>query len=240
MSIEEVKNSEELKVAQEDNGFIGYKTRVIDKDVLLAYIFVHNKLVRAKYLLAEPHTNRNDYLIDYSDFNSILTKKYGNPDEDKTIWRDDLYQDNPSEYGTAVGVGHLLKYSKWQTPFTNITTILMGENFDVTVAVEFQSKNIWPARKSEQRAEGVRTILNQAMTMRLAMNFIYALIVALTLSGCMKYPSAKDLEADINRIDQQLIEAKQEKEKYGDGLLSILISLRIETLLNTRAMLNKK
>lgn len=72
------------------------------------------------------------------------------------------------------------------------------------------------------------------------MNFIYALIAALVLSGCMKYPSAKDLEADIYRIDQQLIEAKQEKEKYGDGLLSILISLRIETLLNTRAMLQQK
>lgn len=140
MSIDEVKQSEKLKVAQEDNELLGYKTRVIDKDVLLAYIFVNTKLVRAKYVLAERHTNSNDYLIDYNDFNSILTKKYGEPEEDKTIWRNDLYQDDPSEYGTAVSVGHLLKYAKWQTLSTSITSILTGENFNVTVGVEFQSK----------------------------------------------------------------------------------------------------
>ena len=50
MNIEEVKISEELKVAEERDELIFYKTRVLEKDVLLAYIFVDNKLVRAKYV----------------------------------------------------------------------------------------------------------------------------------------------------------------------------------------------
>ena len=72
------------------------------------------------------------------------------------------------------------------------------------------------------------------------MKILFVVIAAFALFGCGNYPSAKDLEADIKHIDQQLTEARQEKEKYGDGLLSILLTLRIETLLNTRAMLEQK
>jgi len=108
MSIAQVKSSEPLEVAKEDKTLLGYKTTVIGKDVLVAYFFVDNQLVRARYVLVESHTNKNDFITDYNDFKKILTKKYGKPKQDETLWKNDLYKDDYSDWGTAISMGHLV------------------------------------------------------------------------------------------------------------------------------------
>lgn len=65
MSVEQVKASEGLDVANDGDNFIGYKTNIIGKDVLIGYYFVENMLVRSRYILAENHTNKNDYISDW-------------------------------------------------------------------------------------------------------------------------------------------------------------------------------
>ncbi|MFQ5780827.1 MAG: hypothetical protein ACE5HN_08605 [Nitrospiria bacterium] len=62
MSIAQVKSSEPLDVVKHDENLLGYKTSVIGKDVFVAYFFVDNQLVRARYILAESHTNKNDFI----------------------------------------------------------------------------------------------------------------------------------------------------------------------------------
>ena len=91
MSIAQVKSSEPLDVAKEDTTLLGYKTTVLDKDVFVAYFFVDNQLVRARYVLAESHTNKNDFITDYNDFKKILTTKYGKAKQDESFWKNDLY-----------------------------------------------------------------------------------------------------------------------------------------------------
>lgn len=85
MSIAEVKSSEPLDVVKEKDDLLGYKTNVIGKDVFVAYFFIDNQLVRARYVLAESHSNNNDYIIDYNDFKEILIKKYGPPKKRRNI-----------------------------------------------------------------------------------------------------------------------------------------------------------
>jgi len=114
MSVAQVKSSEPLEVVKEDKDFLGYKTIVIGKDVLLGYFFVDNQLVRARYVLAESHTNENDFITDYNDFKKILTKKYGKPKQDETFWKNDLYKDDYSHWGTAISLGHLVYLSSWE------------------------------------------------------------------------------------------------------------------------------
>lgn len=155
MSIEDVKSSETLKIAEENENYLGYKTSVIDKKVYIVYFFIENQLVRSRYVLAESHSNRNDYITDYNEFKEILTKKYGKPKRDETFWKNDLYQDDYSSWGTAIGMGHLVYFSSWETPNTEIDCILTGDNFDISCIVEYQSKNLKEIEKKAKEKKAL-------------------------------------------------------------------------------------
>ena len=150
MSIDDVKSSEPLDVFKENGELLGYKTSVIGKNVFLAYFFIDNKLVRARYVLAESHSNNNDYITDYNDFKKILVKKYGIPKKDEALWKNNLYQDDYSHWGTAISIGHLIYLSSWETDNTEINNVLMGDNFDISCMVEYISKNL---KEIEEKAQ---------------------------------------------------------------------------------------
>ena len=155
MSIEEVKSSEPLKIAQEDENLLGYKTSVIGKDVFVVYFFIDNQLVRARYVLAESHSNNNDYITDYNDFKEILTKKYDKPKRDETLWKNDLYKDDYSSWGTAIGMGHLIYFSTWETSNAEIGSYLTGDNFDISCIVEYSSKKLKEIEKKAQEKKAL-------------------------------------------------------------------------------------
>ncbi|MBN1546463.1 MAG: hypothetical protein JW902_07385 [Syntrophaceae bacterium] len=155
MSIAEVKASEPLEVAKEDENFLAYKTSVIGKDVFVAYFFVDNQLTRARYVLADSHSNKNDFIIDYEDFKKILIKKYGNPVQDESIWRNDLYKDDYSDWGTAISIGHLIYFSNWKTKDTGISILLSGENYDISCIIEYSSTNFKETEKKAQEKKAL-------------------------------------------------------------------------------------
>jgi len=139
---QEVQATESLEPAYQKQGILGYKSKLLQKNVLIMYIFVEGKLVRAQYILAERHTNRNAFIQDYEDFKEILTTKYGKPDNDSVYWLNDLYKDEHSRWGFAVSLGHLKYFSSWNTDSTKIVCALHGENYDITCAVEYTSKKL--------------------------------------------------------------------------------------------------
>jgi len=155
MSIADVKSSEPLEVAKEDKNLLGYKTKVINKDVFIVYFFVDNQLVRARYVLAESHTNKNDFITDYNDFKNILIKKYGKPKKDETFWKKDLYKDDYSNRGMAISLGHLVYFSSWETQDTEINNVLMGENFDISCIVEYISKKLEEIEKKAKEKKAL-------------------------------------------------------------------------------------
>ncbi|MCD8403926.1 hypothetical protein [Tenacibaculum finnmarkense] len=71
-----------------------------------------------------------------------MKKKYGKPKEDKTIWKNDLYKDDYSQWGFAVSLGHLIYYSSWETEKTSILFLLNGENYDLKTVIEYSSKEL--------------------------------------------------------------------------------------------------
>jgi hypothetical protein len=155
MTAAEVKASEPLEIAREDEGLLGYKTSVIGKDVFVVYFFIDNQLTRARYVLAESHSNKNDFITDYEDFKKILIKKYGNPVQDESLWRNDLYKDDYSDWGTAISLGHLLYFSNWKTNDTEISNMLMGENYDISCIVEYSSTNLKEIEKKAQEKKAL-------------------------------------------------------------------------------------
>jgi len=119
-----------------------YKTKVIDKKAFVNYFFTDNQLIKAGYILAGLHTNKNDYITDYNDFKEILTKKYGSPKNEQTLWKNDLYKDDHSHWGLAISIGHLKYFSAWETDNTEILNFLSGDNYHILCGVQYRSKSL--------------------------------------------------------------------------------------------------
>lgn len=107
---------------------------------LAVYLFVGNQLVRGKYLILEEYQNQTNHLTDYDELKTLVSKKYGAPTKDETYWLNDLYQDDYTEWGMAVGCGHLSKFATWETADSKINVAIYGENFNVSVSVEYVGK----------------------------------------------------------------------------------------------------
>jgi hypothetical protein len=155
MSVAQVKASEPFTVAEEDTNKLIYQTKVINKDVALIYRFIDSQLVNSGYVLAEEHSNKNDFIEDYKDFKKILIKKYGEPKEDDKIWRDDLFKDDPSNWGNAISIGSLVYRSQWEIQDTLIALSLSGENYQIKVGVVYISKKL---KSLVEKAKGKKAL----------------------------------------------------------------------------------
>jgi hypothetical protein len=150
MSKQDVITSETLKPAEKHPNMIMYKSKLMGDNVFIIYIFVDDKVVRSKYILAEQHSNKNDYIRHYEKYKEALIKKYGKPNEDETWWRNELYKDDPSHWGMAVSMGHLIYFSKWETPETIIFAMLNGDNFEISCGIEYTSKKYEHLEKEQK------------------------------------------------------------------------------------------
>ncbi|GAJ08159.1 unnamed protein product, partial [marine sediment metagenome] len=79
----------------------------------------------------------------YSHLKEKLVEKYGQPIRDEDIWIDDLYKDNPKNWGRAVTRNHLLRYAQWETANTRITIILAGDEYgNIALKIKYRSQQI--------------------------------------------------------------------------------------------------
>lgn len=140
----EVVESEQLDIFTEADRsgikILAYKTDVGGLNATMVYLFAADKLYTAKYIFIEKHTNKNDYINNYNTIKQILTNKYGTPAEDETLWRNNLFKDEPEQYGTALSIGHLVYYSSWNLEKTEISLFINGDNFEVSHTLEYASK----------------------------------------------------------------------------------------------------
>jgi len=154
MSREQIKALENnLKITMEKEEYLGYQTQIAGLDCNLIYFFTNNKLVRGRYFFTEPHSNRNDYILDYTTLKKLLEKKYGEASEDEQIWKNDLYKDDYDQWGFAVCVGHLVYYAKWETDITIIYLSLNGENYEISLMIEYQSKQLKSLEEQEWKKD---------------------------------------------------------------------------------------
>jgi hypothetical protein len=151
MSPDEVKKTENSEFLFQKDNILAYKGKLIDFDALIAYFFAENQLVRARYVLEEEHTNKNDYIEDYKSLKNKLISKYGEPSTDKTEWKNDLYRGDPSLWGFAVSLGHLYYYSIWYADDTNITLSIRGDNYKIHTILEYESKQLVHMEEREKQ-----------------------------------------------------------------------------------------
>jgi len=151
MSKEEVKQSEGKEPVFEKEDGLGYKEELGGLDVVLFYYFRDNRLYQAAYSDMEKHTFRNKYIDDYKKFKELLIRKYGDPILDKQIWYDDLYKNDPSEWGLAISIGHMKYMTAWQNDETTITLGLTGDNFKIDLFILYAGEQI--SKEVEEKKE---------------------------------------------------------------------------------------
>lgn len=108
----------------------------------VAYIYARSTLVRAKYIITDEWVNENRYLTEYESVKSLLGRKYGSPDSDDTLWSNDLWKDDPNDWGNAVEQGHLSFYARWERDDTRVLLHLTGENYESELGIEYASLSL--------------------------------------------------------------------------------------------------
>ena len=147
MSIQEVVQSEEQEYdyMSEDESSLLYSdvTAGNVKFSYLKYSFDNVALNQATYYADDTHSSDNLYVEDYKTLKDKLTSLYGtpNPDDVKEIWYDDLYKDDPNDYGKAVARGDLTMATRWTTDTSIITLFLSGDNYQCKLAIQYYDIN---------------------------------------------------------------------------------------------------
>ncbi|YCH09990.1 hypothetical protein ACTAQJ_10700 [Arthrobacter sp. alpha11c] len=134
-----VKALEENEPRHEEAGYMDFEVKLGRFTCLAIYVFIDEQLVRGKYALIEEYQNQNNFLSAFDELTDLVSKKYGAAKEQNTYWLNELYKDDYTEWGMAVSCGHLSRFSTWETQETTIIAAIMGENFDVSVTVEYSA-----------------------------------------------------------------------------------------------------
>ncbi len=150
----EVRASETFDFLAEQGNATVFTGKVSGKEVGVVYQFLpDDRLFKAAYVFSEKYTNRNTYIRDYEEVSATLERLYGTPTLNETDWSNDLYQDDPQDYGMAVAVGHLAYRAEWETETTFIRHVLTGNNFEINHGVSYSSTELADAGQEQEQQE---------------------------------------------------------------------------------------
>jgi hypothetical protein len=116
---------------------IQYAKNISNMDCMVGYVFADNKLAKAKYSFIARYEDKNQYIRNYNKIRDILLEKYGKSEKERILWKNKTYKDDRSNWGLALGLGHLEINSHWQDADTKIQLRLHGENGRVFLAVMY-------------------------------------------------------------------------------------------------------
>jgi hypothetical protein len=152
MTKDQVKATESLKVAFENNEAIGYDSSVNGLSSEVYYVFAKEKLVRGRYYFTNRHVNENDYIADFINLKKLLIQKYGQPTYEDQIWKNSLYKTDRDNWGMALKAGHMFYFATWQNENTEIYLHLGGDNFEISMSIDYTSKELG-GLEEEQKTE---------------------------------------------------------------------------------------
>ena len=139
MTQNDVISVEKMDPVERNETMIEYKTQILNKKVVLRYLFVQNKLVGALYKLDENYLNSDHFIQTYLQFKQKLSEKYGLPSREITKWLNDTYINNRKKWGLALSLGHTEYVAFWNTQNTSIECSLREEDFDILCLLEYWS-----------------------------------------------------------------------------------------------------
>jgi len=131
---------------------LAHSTRFTGEEALVGYIFVEKKLVRVSVIFTETYIQKLKLLRRFDSMERKLTRVYGEPDSDDTVWSGDLYRDDPDQYGMAVVTGDLMFRTLRTKSGLNILHILDGGNFKANHRLAYYTDETFEIEKSAAEA----------------------------------------------------------------------------------------
>lgn len=149
-SKEDVKNTEsDKKIIHEESDILVVSDILNGLDCEVVYLFIDNKLIRSKYMIKEKYSNGDMYVVKYNELVDLLSKKYGKG-KDKNIIAD-LYKRPGADLGVGVGVGKVHFVSEWKNSKSAIHSVLTGNNFNITLTIEYASIEFAPLEAAKKQ-----------------------------------------------------------------------------------------
>jgi len=146
MSQIQIKALEKGKFIGEDRSsatgldFLAYAGEAGNLSCSIGYLFAEDQLVEGRYLFTAKHVNKLLFIDDFRKVKESITEKYGKPTKDEVFWRNDLYKNDPSDWGMALCVGHLTFEVVWDMPETVILLQILGDNYKVSHRLQYTSR----------------------------------------------------------------------------------------------------
>ena len=127
------------EIERDEHSALVVARQFADHGVLEGYDFLEGSLIAGQYLvLQRPVNGLNEFIDYYQALKTSLTKTYGQPARDQSVWTNDLYQPLPDYWGIAVQMGHLRYAASWNRPDGVITIELTG-NHHSRLAIDYRS-----------------------------------------------------------------------------------------------------
>jgi hypothetical protein len=152
-SPDDVKALEDSTPIADESDKIVFKDNINGFDCNVYYSFINNHLYMGASYFTHSHSNKTDYINDYKSLKELLSHKYGEPITDDTIWYDDLFKNDPSDWGMAISIGHLAYSSKWRVDDTDIYLILKGDNYEINMFIRYSNDNLMEKAKEKETNE---------------------------------------------------------------------------------------
>jgi hypothetical protein len=139
MSNVKVKASEKQKLIREVKDTLFYEYALMGMKCVVSYIFKENQFVSGQYSIEQEHVNPALFNEDYDALKQYLKGLYGMPVSDQDVWKNETYQNDPSQWGFAVSIGFLTRYVVWKGTFAKISLQMSGENHRIFTYIKFSS-----------------------------------------------------------------------------------------------------
>ena len=122
------------------DGIYAFTTYVAGLECLSAYRFTGNKLTSGKYIFL--NNNSDNCVGNYNKLVELLTKKYGEPFSNDKKTTASSYEQKIYTNGELVRNGDMSFEAYWFTPFSTIAIFLKGEQYQVSLNIEYYSNKL--------------------------------------------------------------------------------------------------
>ena len=124
-------------IEREQDDTLIYLRNFRDHGVLEGYQFRKESLTCGRYVMVQgPLNGLNEFIGYYASLKGTLQSKYGEPELDRVVWDNDLYQPLPDYWGVVVMIGHLRFHASWNTVDGTIALALTGNRYS-RLSLEF-------------------------------------------------------------------------------------------------------
>lgn len=146
-SLADVKRKEGKADEFNMDGIYAFTTYVAGLECLSAYRFTGNKLTSGKYIFL--NNNSDNCVSNYNKLVELLTKKYGEPFSNDQKTTASSYEQKIYTDGELVRNGDMKFETCWFTPFSTIAIFLKGEQYQISLNIEYYSNKLEEEREND-------------------------------------------------------------------------------------------